>query len=128
MTGFRAIGGHPWRSGLALVLVVALAVVASVAILKRGRTVVVQREAAVPVWGWAEAGEKITVSLGGQSKSTVAGDDGKWSVKLDATSGTGSPTPPNDSSRSTTQMSCSCAEGLTQNAIFLPSERMVESG
>lgn len=49
-----------------------------------GNHMVVQREAAVPVWGWGEAGEKITVTFGEQSKSTVTGADGKWSVQLDA--------------------------------------------
>ena len=45
--------------------------------------IVLQRDAKVPVWGWADAGEKVTVSIAGQSKSATAGADGKWSVKLD---------------------------------------------
>ncbi len=45
---------------------------------------VLQRDMPVPVWGWADAGEKITVSFAGQSKETTAGADGKWSLKLDA--------------------------------------------
>ncbi|MFM7182224.1 MAG: sialate O-acetylesterase [Verrucomicrobiales bacterium] len=43
---------------------------------------VLQREVEVPVWGWADAGEKVTVSFAGQTKSTAADKDGKWSVKL----------------------------------------------
>jgi sialate O-acetylesterase len=43
---------------------------------------VVQREVEAPVWGWADAGEKVTVTFGGETKATVAGADGKWSVKL----------------------------------------------
>jgi len=38
----------------------------------------------VPVWGWADAGEKISVTIAGQTKSTTADADGKWLVKLDA--------------------------------------------
>ena len=41
-------------------------------------------EAAVPVWGWADAGEKVEVSIAGQTKSATPGADGKWMVKLDA--------------------------------------------
>ncbi len=45
---------------------------------------VVQRDMNVPVWGWADAGEKVTVKLGGQEKTTTADDQGKWKVALDA--------------------------------------------
>lgn len=44
---------------------------------------VLQRDMPVPVWGWADAGEAVTVTIAGQSKSTKAGPDGKWSVRLD---------------------------------------------
>ncbi len=37
----------------------------------------------VPVWGWADAGEKITVSVCGQTKSTETGADGRWKLELD---------------------------------------------
>jgi len=40
--------------------------------------------AEVPVWGWADAGEKVEVSFAGQTKSATPGADGKWMVKLDA--------------------------------------------
>lgn len=49
-----------------------------------GNGMVLQRDKAVPVWGEAEAGAKVEVSFAGQSKSTTVGDDGKWSVSLDA--------------------------------------------
>ena len=45
---------------------------------------VLQCTQAVPVWGWADAGEKIVVEFAGQTKSTTANADGKWTVKLDA--------------------------------------------
>lgn len=44
---------------------------------------VLQRGSAVPVWGWAEPGEVVTVEFAGQKKSATAGLDGKWLVKLD---------------------------------------------
>ena len=45
---------------------------------------VLQRELPVPVWGWAGAGEKITVEFAGQKKSAITGADGKWRVDLTA--------------------------------------------
>lgn len=44
---------------------------------------VLQRDKPVPVWGWADPGERVTVAFGGQSKTATAGPDGKWMVKLD---------------------------------------------
>lgn len=43
---------------------------------------VLQRNKAVPVWGWAAAGEPVKVSIAGQSVSCKAGSDGRWQVKL----------------------------------------------
>lgn len=44
---------------------------------------VLQREKAAPVWGKAEPGEEVVVEFAGQKKSTKAGADGRWMVKLD---------------------------------------------
>lgn len=44
---------------------------------------VLQRAARVPVWGWADAGEVVTVELGGAEARAVAGRDGKWRTNLD---------------------------------------------
>jgi len=44
---------------------------------------VLQRDKPVPVWGTADAGEKVTVSFAGQTKSATADVDGRWSVTLD---------------------------------------------
>ena len=44
---------------------------------------VLQHNATVPVWGWADAGEKVTVQLGKQIKTTTANAWGKWMWKLD---------------------------------------------
>ena len=43
---------------------------------------VLQHNTAVPIWGWADPGEKVTVKLGKQSVSTTTGSDGKWMLKL----------------------------------------------
>ena len=39
---------------------------------------VLQRDLQVPVWGWADPGEKITVSFAGQKKQTTADKKGNW--------------------------------------------------
>ena len=48
-----------------------------------GSGMVLQRDMQVPIWGWAEAGEEITVSFAGQTKTTTTNAEGKWMVKLD---------------------------------------------
>lgn len=48
-----------------------------------GDNMVLQRGIPAPVWGWADNGEKVTVSFAGQEKTATAGEDGKWMVKLD---------------------------------------------
>lgn len=54
-----------------------------------GDHMVLQRETAVPVWGWADPAEVVTVSIDGQSKQATADASGKWIVKLDAMSAGG---------------------------------------
>ncbi len=44
--------------------------------------VVLQRQKPIPVWGWANAGEKIKITMAGQTLQTKAGADGKWTVKF----------------------------------------------
>ncbi len=41
---------------------------------------VLQRGMPVPVWGTADAGEKITATFAGQQVSATAGTDGRWKV------------------------------------------------
>ncbi len=43
---------------------------------------VLQRERLIPVWGWADPKEKITVQFNQQTKKIIAGKDGKWRVDL----------------------------------------------
>jgi sialate O-acetylesterase len=50
---------------------------------------VLQRDQAVPVWGTAEVGEKVTVSVAGVEGSATAGADGRWMVRLPAMRGGG---------------------------------------
>lgn len=48
-----------------------------------GDHMVLQREMECKVWGWGAPGEKVTVSINGQSHDAVADGDGNWSLKLD---------------------------------------------
>ncbi|MGF1924622.1 MAG: sialate O-acetylesterase, partial [Bacteroidia bacterium] len=45
---------------------------------------VLQRDTKLKVWGWADIGEKISLSFNGKKFKTVAGDDGKWLIVLPA--------------------------------------------
>jgi sialate O-acetylesterase len=73
--------------GLALVclLLVAVAVPAEVKLPSQFSSgMVLQQGKPVPVWGWADAGAKVSVAFASQEKSATAGQDGKWTVTLDA--------------------------------------------
>ena len=52
---------------------------------------VLQRDMQVPIWGWGDAGEKISVHFAGQKKETTAGKNGEWMVKLDKLKANASP-------------------------------------
>ena len=43
---------------------------------------VLQRGMEVPVWGKADPGETVTISINGIKAETTTGNDGKWMVKL----------------------------------------------
>ena len=47
-----------------------------------GDHMVLQRDIDVPVWGWADPGEEVTVEFGGQKKIDKADKAGKWMVRL----------------------------------------------
>ena len=49
-----------------------------------GDHMVLQRAMPLPIWGWAESGEEVKVTLGRHSVSAVAGEDGRWMVRLPA--------------------------------------------
>ena len=44
---------------------------------------VLQAGASVPVWGWAEPDEQVTVSIGDQKKTAKADANGRWTLSLD---------------------------------------------
>ena len=48
-----------------------------------GDHMVLQRDRPVPVWGTADAGEKVRVAFAGQAKETVADANGRWRVNLE---------------------------------------------
>lgn len=48
-----------------------------------GSNMVLQRDLPVPIWGWGEAGEKVTVSFAGQSKSAIVDQQGNWIIRLE---------------------------------------------
>jgi sialate O-acetylesterase len=43
---------------------------------------VLQRDAGVKIWGWADANEKVAINFNGKTYNTTAGTDGKWAVML----------------------------------------------
>jgi sialate O-acetylesterase len=47
-----------------------------------GDSMVLQQQAQAAVWGWADAGEEVTVTLGETKATAKAGADGKWLTKI----------------------------------------------
>ena len=43
---------------------------------------VLQRDQPNTIWGWTQAGEHVRVEINGKSAEAVAGEDGRWSVKI----------------------------------------------
>jgi sialate O-acetylesterase len=43
---------------------------------------VLQSGVPVPVWGWADPGERITVTIGVESRTAAANPQGRWEVRL----------------------------------------------
>lgn len=43
---------------------------------------VLQQSQPATIWGWADAGEKVTVEIMGSSAEATAGADGKWQAKV----------------------------------------------
>ncbi len=48
-----------------------------------GDGMVLQRNVAIPVWGWANPGESVQVEFKGKSYQTKADNQGKWKLNLD---------------------------------------------
>lgn len=49
-----------------------------------GDYMVLQRDRALPIWGWAEPGEKVSVSMGDNQATATADAGGRWKVELKA--------------------------------------------
>lgn len=45
---------------------------------------VLQRDKPIRIWGWANPGEKVTLSFGGKTQSSTAASDRLWKVELPA--------------------------------------------
>ena len=45
---------------------------------------ILQRDQKVNIWGWADSGEKVAVTLAGETKSTKADNSGNWNVEFPA--------------------------------------------
>lgn len=52
---------------------------------------VLQRGKPVPVWGWADPGEKVTVRFGDQAVAAVADGQGRWMARLAPMKATAAP-------------------------------------
>ncbi|MEO7530475.1 MAG: sialate O-acetylesterase [Sediminibacterium sp.] len=46
-------------------------------------SMVLQRGISIPVWGWADKGEKISIQFNKQNKTVITAADGKWRINLD---------------------------------------------
>lgn len=46
--------------------------------------VVLQRDKVLPIWGWADPAEQVSVSLGKETLTATAAADGRWIVRLPA--------------------------------------------
>ncbi len=66
-----------------------------------GSHMVLQQEGEIPVWGWEDPGETVTVSFGGESIETVADEAGQWTLSL----------PEMDTSRDGQSMTVSSSSG-----------------
>lgn len=71
--------------GILAVLALSLSVVRADVVLPSiiSNGMVLQRGVKAPVWGWADAGEEVTVEFAGQVKKATPGPDRKWMVELD---------------------------------------------
>ncbi|MCC9605815.1 9-O-acetylesterase [Blastopirellula sp. JC732] len=56
-----------------------------------GDHMVLQQEMPLPVWGWADPGQQVTVTLGGNKATATADAKGNWKVELPAMKAGGGP-------------------------------------
>ena len=75
---------------LSLALIVTSQIIANVTLPKIfGENMVLQRDRPIPIWGWADANENITIRFNHQSKSVTADKNGNWKINLDKESAGG---------------------------------------
>lgn len=81
---YREVIHHGWLITLFLIMsMTSLESLASVRLPRLvGDNMVLQRDASLNIWGWASAGEQITVSFRGHQVSTKANDKGDWLINL----------------------------------------------
>ena len=48
-----------------------------------GSNMVLQRGVEVPIWGWDDPGNEVSVLIGNKRKVAKVAEDGKWTVRLD---------------------------------------------
>ncbi|MHC4248601.1 MAG: sialate O-acetylesterase [Planctomycetota bacterium] len=94
MNTFRPARASRIISG-ALVLAAVAAIRPAVAEVKLPAVIdnhmVLQRDVPLPIWGYAAAGEKVSVTFRGTTKQTRAGADGRWRVTLPPAEADGKP-------------------------------------
>lgn len=73
------------KQGLLLILAVSAPLVQADVTLPKviDSQMVLQRDREVPIWGWADPAEEVTVEFAGQVKKAMPDATGKWMVKLD---------------------------------------------
>ena len=49
-----------------------------------GSHMVLQQDKPIKIWGWAEPGEGISVTFGGQSAQIIVDKEGRWEIELEA--------------------------------------------
>lgn len=84
------VGRCPWRRLIGVVATAAAVTLSAVSAVQAdvrlpnifGDHMVLQRDQPNPVWGKADAGEKVTVTIGGQTHTATADDQGDWKVTL----------------------------------------------
>jgi sialate O-acetylesterase len=56
-----------------------------------GNNMVLQKDVPLPIWGWADAGEDVSVTFGANTVTAKADGAGKWKVTLPAVATAGGP-------------------------------------
>ena len=74
-----------------------------------GDHMVLQQQAPIRIWGWADDGEKVTVNLGEQSASATADQAGRWQVEL----------PPLPASTTPTKLTAAGSNSIEINDVLI---------